>query len=281
MITGGDRMEIIQKITLSQLMELASMVDHTNLDPNATTKDIEILAQQAIDCHFGAVCVRPDKVEVAANYLNGQNAYKNVKIASVVGFPVNKTETVEQMIAEQARYTNRDKVKEVKYALSKGASEIDMIIDLKAIKSGEFEKARNDVRAVVDVAGRKHPVKVIIETGYLTYGEKDYACDVAESGGAAFVKTATGFGIGGATIDDVNLMCISLENPEVGIKASGKVHKFEFGLQLYQASQSNGPRPFRIGASKLAAEYVRLYAELTNPGSGVQASAAKANGEGY
>ena len=223
--------------------DIASMVDHTNLNPSATKESIEILCQEADSSRFKTVCVRPSMVSLASSLLKASN----VKVCSVVGFPLIKTTTADEMQRELLQYTTKLKVKEALSALRDGASEIDMVIDLYSLKEKAYSLVEKDIRSIVAHAPF---VKVIIETCYLTEEEKVIACTLAEQSGAHFVKTSTGYGIGGATLPDMALMSRSVSE-RVGIKASGGIQTLEFALELYHASQSFCPHPFRIGSSKL------------------------------
>lgn len=222
--------------------ELSKMIDHTKLDITATVSDIEILCEEAINYGFGAVCVRSDKVGVAKNYL----VNSDVKIASVVGFPGKKCLTLEEMVEELSTYLTKNKVIEAREAVLNGADEIDMVVDLGSVKMGNYEAVRKDIEYVVKASGV--PVKVIIETCYLTDEEKEEACRTAEIAGAGFVKTSTGYGTGGAMVGDVKLMG-KVVSENVGIKASGGIRTARDALELYKASQKYKKHEFRIGAS--------------------------------
>ncbi|MCG2692511.1 deoxyribose-phosphate aldolase [Candidatus Parcubacteria bacterium] len=233
--------------------ELAACVDHTNLNLDATPDDIIRLCEEAIECGFGAVCVRPHLVRTAAEKLREHD----IHIASVVGFPTEKTTTFRQMAINLSRYGTGDKVRETEQAIERGADEIDMVMDLCAMKWGNYHFVEHDIRQVVIAAKRAHQatlVKVIMETCYLNTLEIALACKIAECAEADFVKTSTGYGVGGATLDDMRLMSKVLEEG-VGIKASGGIHTVKFAQQLFAASQAFRIHDFRIGASKLVDEY--------------------------
>ena len=185
---------------------LAAAIDHTLLKPNATEAQIRILCAEALEHRFASVCVQPCWVELCAQLLKNSP----VKVCTVIGFPLGVT--LPDVKAFEARR-----------CLAMGATELDMVINLGALKSGRLELVEADIAGVVDVA---HPqgglVKVIIETGYLSDEEKVIACQLAKAAGADFVKTSTGFGPGGATVEDVTLMR-SVVGPELGVKASGGV----------------------------------------------------------
>jgi deoxyribose-phosphate aldolase len=218
-------------------VELAKLVDHTYLDIAATPHDIERVCNEALLYGFGRVCVRPDMVKVAKRHFPD--------IASVVGFPTTKATTVDELIAQLPN--TRAKVAEALRAIHDGATEIDMVIDLASLKRGAYDAVIADVRAVARCGV---PVKAIIETCFLAKGEVLLASKLAESGGAAYVKTSTGYGFAGAQVKDVRDMGYVLE-PETGIKASGGIKDWEQTRALYEASQEFKPHPFRIGASRL------------------------------
>ena len=204
--------------------EIAAMIDHTVLHAYATDEQIEKLCAEAVEYHFASVCVNPCHVARAAELLKGTG----VKVATVVGFPLgaNTTET---------------KAFETKDAVAKGADEIDMVLDVGAMKSKRYHDVQNQIHAVVQAAGGKL-VKVIIETCYLTDEEKVIACKAAAEAGADYVKTSTGFGTGGATVKDVALMKKSIP-AHMKVKASGGIHTYAEALAMVEAGAS------RLGAS--------------------------------
>ncbi len=207
--------------------ELARYIDHTNLKPNASRDDIMRLCEEAKDYGFYAVCVNPYRVKDAREFLKGTD----IKIASVVGFPLGATFT-------------EVKVQEALMAMHSGADEIDMVINVGALKDGDYELVERDIREVVDAV---HPsgvkIKVIIETCYLTDEEKKKACELAKKAGADFVKTSTGFGTAGAKVEDVKLMR-SVVGEDMGVKASGGIHNAKEALAMIEAGAT------RIGASR-------------------------------
>jgi deoxyribose-phosphate aldolase len=168
--------------------ELAAMMDHTALKANVTPRDVETLCTEAIKIGAASVCVNPTNVRRAAALLAGSG----VLVCTVVGFPLG---------------ANTPKVKafETADAIQNGAQEIDMVVNIGAMKAGDYDTVREDIRAVVGAAGGA-TVKVIIETCYLTDEEKTAACRLAMEAKADFVKTSTGFGTGGANAHDVKLM---------------------------------------------------------------------------
>ena len=204
--------------------EMSSYIDHTLLKPEATREDIIRLCREAVKYKFYSVCINPSHVLTAAREL--QNT--GVKVCAVIGFPLGAT-------------TTAVKAFEAAEAVGNGAAEIDMVIHVGALKSDDVDYVRNDIAAVVRAA-KGRPVKVIIETGLLTEEEKVQACRLAEQAGAAYVKTATGFGPGGATIADIQLMRETI-GPEVGIKASGGVRTAETARMMIEAGAT------RIGTS--------------------------------
>ncbi|WP_457742890.1 deoxyribose-phosphate aldolase [Thermococcus sp.] len=208
--------------------EIARYIDHTNLKPYATKEDIIKLCDEAIKYNFYAVCVNPYRVKLARDYLREKKA--DVKVASVIGFPLGATPT-------------EVKVFEARKALEDGAEELDMVINIGALKDKDYEYVKNDIAQVVKVAHeRGAKVKVIIETCYLTEGEKIKACELAKEAGADFVKTSTGFGTGGATVEDVRLMR-KVVGEDIGVKAAGGIRTYEQAVEMIKAGAN------RIGTS--------------------------------
>ena len=205
---------------------LARMIDHTLLKPDATADMIAQLCFEAQKYHFASVCVNPTHVKLCAELLQGTD----VKVCTVIGFPLGATST-------------EVKVFETKNALENGATEIDMVINIGALKAGDNELVARDICAVVTVAHQANAlVKVIIETALLTDEEKTVACLLAKEAGADFVKTSTGFSSGGATAHDVALMRRAV-GPDLGVKAAGGIHTHEEAEQLVAAGAT------RLGAS--------------------------------
>jgi deoxyribose-phosphate aldolase len=207
------------------LKEKARMIDHTLLKPEATKEQIVKLAEEAKTYHFASVCVNPTWVKTAYEILKDTD----VKVCTVIGFPLGAT-------------TPEVKAFETKNAIENGASEVDMVINIGALKSGDDELVEKDIRAVVEAAKGKALVKVIIETCLLTDEEKVRACELAVKAGADFVKTSTGFSTGGATVEDVALMRKTV-GPNVGVKASGGIRSADDLLAMEKAGAN------RIGAS--------------------------------
>lgn len=206
-------------------MNLAKMIDHTLLKANATKSDIDNLIAEAKKYEFASVCVNATWVEYAAQQLAGTT----VKVCTVIGFPLGAT-------------TAEAKAFEAEDAIAKGAQEVDMVINIGALKSGNLLLVERDIKAVVEAAKGKALVKVIIETCLLTQNEKICACEIAVKAGADFVKTSTGFSTGGATPEDVRLMR-KVVGEHVGVKASGGIHTLEDMEKMIAAGAT------RIGAS--------------------------------
>ncbi|NWN94889.1 MAG: deoxyribose-phosphate aldolase [Bacillus sp. (in: Bacteria)] len=206
------------------MTNLAAYIDHTLLKPEATEKDILNLTAEAAQYHFASVCIHPYWVKLAAREL----AATGVKVCTVIGFPLGAT-------------TAETKAFETKKAIEDGAEEMDMVINIGALKSGDIEAVEADIRAVVEAAQGKL-VKVIIETCLLTNEEKELACRLAVKAGAHFVKTSTGFSTGGATIEDVKLMRQTVGD-KAGVKASGGIHTKAEAEAMIEAGAT------RIGAS--------------------------------
>ncbi len=207
--------------------ELAKFIDHTNLKAYASRDDIKKLCNEAKEYGFYAVCVNPYRVKDAAEFLKGTD----IKIASVVGFPLGATFT-------------ETKVQEAIMAIRDGAREIDMVMNIGAMKDGNYDLVENDIREVVEAAHEMNAkVKVIIETCYLTDEEKRKVCEIAKKAGADFVKTSTGFGSAGARVEDVKLMRETV-GEEMGVKAAGGIHNANEAIAMIEAGAT------RIGASR-------------------------------
>ncbi|QOY36192.1 deoxyribose-phosphate aldolase [Anaerobacillus isosaccharinicus] len=205
--------------------QLAQMIDHTLLKANATEEEIITLANEAKEYNFASVCVNPTWVHKAAGILKGTE----VKVCTVIGFPLGAT-------------TSDVKAFETKNAIENGATEVDMVINVGALKDKDFDLVEKDIRAVVEAAKGKALTKVIIETSLLTDEEKVRACELAVKAGTDFVKTSTGFSTGGATMADIALMRKTV-GPNIGVKASGGVRDRETALAMVEAGAT------RIGAS--------------------------------
>jgi len=196
--------------------ELAKYIDHTLLKPQAGKEEIEKICSEAREHGFAAVCVLPYYVQLAKNLLEETG----VLVATVVGFPLGAT------------YTSA-KVNEVKMALKAGADEIDMVINFSALLDGDEDEVRNDISQVVEAAEGK-PVKAIIETCFLNKEQKIKATRIAQEAGVEYVKTSTGFGSGGATVEDVRLFRETLQG-KAKIKASGGIRDREKALEMIEA----------------------------------------------
>lgn len=205
--------------------DIARIIDHTQLKPEATFDDIKKLCDEAKQYNFYSVCVNSFFIPFAKEQLKESD----VKIASVVGFPLGAMDTA-------------SKTFEAERAVRSGADEIDMVINIGALKSKEYKIVEEDIRSVVKAVS-PHIVKVIIETCLLTDTEKIIACTIAASAGAQYVKTSTGFNKKGATVEDVKLMR-SVVGKKVGVKAAGGIHTFEEAVAMVKAGAS------RIGASR-------------------------------
>lgn len=204
--------------------ELAALIDHTLLKPDATPTDVARICAEAVQYRFATVCLNGWHVERAVELLRDAST----RPIAVIGFPLGAGRT------EAKAFEARD-------AVSVGAAEIDMVLNVGALKAGDFALVERDIRAVVEAA-RPAPVKVILETGLLTDDEKRDACRIAQQAGAAFVKTSTGFGPGGATEADIRLMR-SIVGPSLGVKASGGVRTYDDACRMIAAGAS------RLGCS--------------------------------
>jgi len=206
--------------------EIAGWIDHTLLKPEATAAQIRTLCQEAMQYHFASVCINPVYVPLACGML--RDARENV--CSVVGFPLG---------AALPEY----KVYETLACINYGASEIDMVINVGALKSEAYGLVLNEVQSVAATAHNQGAlVKVILENALLTRFEKITACLICQAAGADFVKTSTGFGIGGATVEDVELMR-RVVGAEMGVKAAGGIRTFADAMAMIKAGAN------RLGAS--------------------------------
>ncbi len=205
--------------------DLAGLIDHTLLKPDATAEQIEKICREAKEYGFASVCVNPGWVPLAAQLLQGTQ----VKVCAVVGFPLGATSTTVKAL-------------EARDAISRGAREVDMVLNVGALKSGQHDLVQDDIQAVVQAAAGQALVKVILETGLLTDAEKVRACEISRQAGADFVKTSTGFGTGGATAEDVALMRRTV-GPGMGVKASGGIRDRDTALDMVKAGAS------RLGTS--------------------------------
>ena len=206
-------------------MELNRMIDHTILKPEATEAAVQKIIDEAKEYNFFSVCINPCWIAFASEQL----ADTDVAVCTVIGFPLGAN-------------TPEVKAYEAADAIKNGATEVDMVINIGALKSQQYDYVRQDIQGVVDAAKGKALVKVIIETALLTDEEKVKACELAKEAGADFVKTSTGFSTGGAKVADIRLMRETV-GPDMGVKASGGVHNAEEALAMIEAGAT------RIGAS--------------------------------
>lgn len=205
--------------------KIASIIDHTLLKPEAGVHDIEKLCNEALQYGFASVCINPCFVGKAAGLLDGSS----VKVCTVIGFPLGAN-------------TTDVKTFEAKLAVEDGAQEVDMVINVGALKDQRYEYVYQDIKSVVESVKGKAIVKVILETCLLNDEQKIKACELAKKAGANFVKTSTGFNKGGATVHDVELMRKTVGS-SMGVKASGGVRTYEDAVNMINAGAS------RIGAS--------------------------------
>ena len=204
---------------------LSSLIDHTNLRPDALHSDIEILCKEAIQYKFASVCINPVYVSYAKSILKDENP----KVCSVVGFPLGAD-------SEEMKYA------EARFLIFQGVDEIDMVMNIAFLKERKIDLVKNEIKKVVEAADG-NCVKVIIETSLLNQDEKALACNIVMESGAAFVKTSTGFSSSGATLEDVRLIK-KLVGDRVGIKASGGIKTKNEALKLIEAGAT------RIGTSR-------------------------------
>jgi deoxyribose-phosphate aldolase len=204
--------------------EFAQLIDHTLVHPAATQHDIARLCDEARRYGFAAVCVNP----VWVTYCTKRLGQSGIGVSACVGYPLGAS-------------TANAKIREAREAVENGASEIDMVVNLGALRSGYPDFVRKEAAAVVRSV-EEAPVKIILESGYLSTEEKIRACEMCRSAEAAFVQTATGFGPAGALLDDVTLMRRTL-GPEVGVKAAGGVRSYASAMDMIEAGA------VRIGTS--------------------------------
>lgn len=222
---GAERIGIVLGETATA-HDWASLIDHTLLKPEATESDIRKLCDEAVKFGFASVCVNPGWVKAATEFLRGSG----VPVCTVIGFPLGAT------LPDVKAY-------EARRAIFNGAKEVDMVINIGALKSGDDCAVEDDIRAVVEAAHENRVLcKVIIETALLTDEEKVRACLAAKNAGADFVKTSTGFSKGGATVDDIALMRRTVGSA-LGVKASGGVKGIDDARAMFEAGAT------RIGAS--------------------------------
>lgn len=204
---------------------ILNLIDHTVLKAETVREDVVTLCKEAKEYGFKAVCVNPFYIEEAKKILKDTD----VKVATVIGFPLGAN-------------TSEVKAFETEDAIKKGADEVDMVINIAALKNMEYDLVLEDIKAVVDASNKRALVKVIIETCLLTDQEKIKACELSMEAGADYVKTSTGFSTAGATVEDIKIMK-SVVGDKLGIKASGGVRDLEFSRALVEAGAT------RLGAS--------------------------------
>ena len=213
---------------------LASLIDHTLLKPDAAREDIEVLCREAAQFCFASVCVNPNWVPLCRDLLRGSG----VRVCTVIGFPFGS-------------HLPDVKAFESRRAVEQGAEEVDMVINIGALKSKDYALVEQDIRGVVQSVGKDTVVKVILETAMLTREEKIMGCTLAKAAGADFVKTSTGFGPEGATVDDVRLLRQTV-GEKLGVKASGGIRTLEEALAMIEAGAS------RLGTSATSAILAEL-----------------------
>jgi len=208
-----------------EVKHIEKYIDHTYLKPDATSKEIEKLCDEARRYGFYSVCVNGGWVPYCVKALEGSA----VKVAAVVGFPLGAG-------------SSKAKAYEAAEAARDGATEIDMVLQIGRLLEGRHDDVRADIRDVVEAVRGQAIVKVIFETGFLSQEQKRIACVLSEEAGAHFVKTSTGFGPGGATVEDVELMRASV-SPSIGVKASGGVRDYDAAVKMIVAGAN------RLGTS--------------------------------
>lgn len=213
-------------LTVPAGIAMASWIDHTLLKAEATAEQVKNLCAEAREYRFATVCVNPAYVPLAAGLLKGAR----VGVCSVISFPLGA-------------HLPTFKATETLQALEAGATEIDMVMNIGALKGGAYELVYEDIKAVAEVCHQRNAhLKVILEMCYLTHSEKIIGCLLSKKAGADFVKTSTGFGPGGATAEDVSLMR-RVVGPEMGVKAAGGIRTFKDALAMISAGAN------RLGAS--------------------------------
>ena len=205
--------------------EMAAFIDHTVLKPDADQTAFDKLCKEAGEYRFKAVCVNSNRVWYVANKLHGTG----VEICSVVGFPLGAMDS-------------RAKAFEAQVAVENGATELDMVMNIGALRSGNIKTVEKDIQAVRSAAPRTAILKVIIEACLLSDEEKVLACNSAKNAGADFVKTSTGFSTGGAIVEDIALMRKTV-GPDMGVKASGGIKNWNDAISMIEAGAN------RLGVS--------------------------------
>ncbi len=237
--------------TVGHPRDLAAAIDHTLLKPDATAEEIDALCREARENRFATVCVNPAWVRRAYEHLSGSG----VLVCSVIGFPLGAAHP-------------DVKAYEARRAILDGAAELDMVIQVGALKGRDYRLVERDIRGVVDAGRCRASVKVIIETALLTRDEKVMACTLAKAAGADYVKTSTGFAAAGATVEDVRLMR-EVVGEEMGVKAAGGIRDAETAMAMVAAGAT------RIGASAS----VKIVRGAKRDAREPAAAGAKATGE--
>ncbi len=222
---------------MKKYMDIASIIDHTLLRADATEKDVAIICDEALEYGFAAVAINPANIRFASDYLRGSK----VAICAPIGFPLGAN-------------TTKTKIAETVNALENGATEIDMVINIGALKSKELELVRNEIIGVKESINGRALFKVILETCMLTDEEKIWVCKCAQECGADFVKTSTGVHAKGATVEDV-MMMRQIVGPKMGVKAAGGIKTYEQAIDLVKAGAN------RIGTSSSVA-IIKHYRQL-------------------
>lgn len=235
---GQHNLPSVKKDPIASFSDLASLIDHTLLKPEATREDITRVCAEAREHGFATVCVNSSWIPLVSEHLRGS---RSLPIA-VVGFPLGAASTAAKAF-------------EAREAVREGAREIDTVAHIGALKARDYAYVLKDIRAVVEAAS-PYPVKVILETSSLTHEEKIAACALAKAAGAAFVKTSTGFAAGGATVEDIALMR-EVVGHGLGVKASGGIRTYEDARKMIHAGAN------RLGASASVAIVTR-----SRPGAG-------------
>lgn len=207
------------------MTKLAGMIDHTALKPDTSKEQIKKLCREAIEYKFASVCVNPCYVTLCSEILKETD----VKVCTVIGFPLGAA-------------TTASKVAETVEAIENGAEEVDMVINVGAVKSEDYNYVEKDIASVVEAAKGKAVIKVILETCLLTNDEKITCCRLCKEAGADFVKTSTGFSSNGATVADIRLMRETV-GPDMGVKAAGGIRDYKTAKAMVDAGAT------RIGAS--------------------------------
>ncbi|MCD8179334.1 MAG: deoxyribose-phosphate aldolase [Tannerellaceae bacterium] len=228
----------MEQIKNLSVKKLAGMIDHTFLKPFGTAADIEKLCEEARKYEFAMVAINPAEVETCAELLKDSP----VRVGAAIGFPLGQT-------------TRECKAFETRDAIQKGATEIDTVINIRALQKGYIDLVRSEIEDMVAICKPAGVIcKVILETCYLTDEEKEIVCRISKEAGVDFVKTSTGFGTAGATVHDIALMR-RVVGPEIGVKASGGVRDLESALAMIEAGAT------RIGTSS-GVSIVEAYIEL-------------------